>query len=295
MFLRRDHFVVAAVISIACLAVFIPRETAAVSCGGASHALTLSSGTVSPGSGWVDDRFTFSVTYADNNGCTPERIVVIVSGVGEFALNFDAGDLQTGATFVRRLRLPAGTWPYRFEAVSGTGVGKRTATLINVSPPYAVVMSPTPPPTPKPQPTQQSTPKPTPGSSTAPTATAAPSAPTTVPPPTLDPGHDQTPEAPPASAVPIPASGEPVTAPPPSSGPSPVPDAASGIDARVGPAGPNLPQPVQALLLSSLGTIVGLGVFLVIGRRLVDPEPSRAASMGERSMAWPDVPERDPR
>lgn len=308
MFLRRDHYV-AAVISIACLAIFVPRDTAAVSCGGQSHALTLSNGSATPPSGLAGDRFTFSVTYADNNGCVPERIVVIISGLGEFGLNFDSGDLHAGAVFVRRLTLQAGAWPYRFEAVSGTNVGKRTVTLINVSPTYVTVTTPTPPPTPAPTPsaTQGSAPKATPKpspkasskpppSTTSPTATTEPTpgAPTTLPPPPPTSAPSDAPAASSATARPSSSHGEPGTQGAPAGRRSPAPQPGIGQGDHVGPSGPGVPRPLAALMISGLGTITGLGFFLVLGRRLYDPEPARAGGLADGSVSRPDPMGRRP-
>jgi hypothetical protein len=296
MSIRRKHYV-AALISIAFLAASPPRDTIAASCGGQSHSLALSDGTVSPGSGELDDRFSFRVTYADNNGCAPDRIVVVIIGFGEFGLSFQAGDLREGATFVRRLQLPAGTWSYRFEAESGSGIGQRTVVLAAVDPRVVTVRAPTPAPTAKP------TPKPMPAPTTVPTpaVTSTPS-PTTIPAEPSPASSTQSPEGSPTAGPSSVAgsdqgSGQPfATANVRRTGDrSPEPQLVGGQSDQAPPSRPDLPRPVVALIISSMGTLVGLGLFVVLGRRLIDPRPSRATTAFERITLWTDPPDRSPR
>ena len=156
---------------------FAPAATSAASCAGSSHQLNLSNGAVTPGSGSTSTTFTFSVTYHDNGGCAPSRIVVVVSGLAPFTLGYTSGSLTNGATFQAKVTLPAGTRGYEFEATSGNGNGKRNAALKNVSPATVVVTSPpkpTPKPTTKPAPTPTPTPAPTPRQNPTPTPTPTP-------------------------------------------------------------------------------------------------------------------------
>jgi hypothetical protein len=48
--------------------------------------MSLSNGTVSPGSGTTATSFRFSVRYTDNADCAPTQITVTVMGVGTFSL-----------------------------------------------------------------------------------------------------------------------------------------------------------------------------------------------------------------
>jgi hypothetical protein len=268
--------VIAIVLSIAALS---PRETAAATCTGKSHTLVLSDGTVSPGSGSTDVRFAFTVTYADSNGCSPDRVVVMIVGIGEFALSYTGGDLEMGATFGRDLTLPAGSWSYSFEASSGSGAGRTTFTFTNVDPPVVLVVAPTPKPTatPTPKPTATPTPKPTRRPTPAPTATPRPSASASTPPPASasPPSVDPSPSLPASVASPAPATAALGAAGP---GGSSRPGSGTGLPAgAVSPATAlddgNLPRPLLALLVSSVGTLGGLGLFAVLGAWLLDPRP----------------------
>src|SRR5258706_10526994 len=120
-----------AVILIATLSIVAPRGAAAAGCAGTSHELQLTNGTVSPGSGTAGSTFTFGVTYQDNGSCAPDRIVVVIEGLGTYALGYVSGNLASGATFRVKLDLPAGRRSYRFEASSGSGNGKRSVILKN--------------------------------------------------------------------------------------------------------------------------------------------------------------------
>jgi hypothetical protein len=251
--LRRVRPVFAVIAAVLLVAALAPRETAAASCAGKSHEMALSNGTVSPGSGTTADRFAFAVTYTDNDGCAPDRIVVAIVGVGEFALSRIRGDLQTGATFGRSMKLPAGDWRYRFEASSGSGVGLRTFTLTTVYPSRVQVVAPTP------RPTAGSTPSPTPAATPKPTRRPKPASSTT-PSPSSAP-ETQTPSAAPASPAPAAAAG-------------PVGTPHAGAAAPVAPFDVGrLPRPILAVIVSSVGTLVGLALFAVLGTRLLHPSP----------------------
>ncbi len=195
--MRRAFATVATTLALAagCLA-WGALPALAASCSGASHTMTLSNGTASPGSGLAGSSFTFSVTYTDNACGAPSAISVTVPGVGTIGLVAASStpDYQAGAVFQASTTLPAGAWTYSFSATSGTGNGLQTSTLATVSPAAVVVtVPPTPTPTPKP------TPKPTPAPTPTPKATATPA-----PKPTPTPRPTATP-TPKAAASPTPA------------------------------------------------------------------------------------------
>lgn len=224
-------------------------HTAAASCSGNSHALTLSGGAAAPGSGTTDTKFTFRVTYADNDGCAPDRIVVVVVGVGTFGLSYVAGGLQSGATFARSMRLPAGRWAYRFEASSGSGAGQRQAKLTKVTPSRVIVARPTPDPTQQPV----ATPVPTPRRTAAPTKS----------PPTPRPSVS-------ATATPIVSPPMPTPAVAPATvGPSRAPMVA------VNPTAPDPGAPIALLklLVALIGTVGGLVLFAALAGRLLPQAP----------------------
>lgn len=258
--LRRACDVLAIIAIVLASAVLAPRETAAASaCGArAKHTLVLSNGTVSPGSGSTATKFAFKVTYADSDGCSPDRIVVVITGVGVFALQRIQGDLQAGATFGLSMTLPAGRWSYSFEASSGSGPGLQSVKLLAVNPASVVVVAPTPRPTATPTPGPTAAPTPTP------TPTAGPTGKATVPP-----GPVTTPNVS-ATAGPAPPTG------------SPAPDgtalAGAGPQAPTPPGSTSaamlfdprlLPRPVLALVVSSVGTVLGLVLFAFLSGRLL--------------------------
>ncbi len=179
----------------------------AASCTGASHVMTLTNGTASPGSGPAGSSFTFSVTYTDNAGCAPTAIAVTVDGVGTTDLTASSTTYQSGVVFQRAMTLPAGTWTYRFGATSGSGNGTDSVILTTVSPAAVVVTSPPPPPpppTPKPTPTPtpRPTPAPTPTPTPTPTSTATPGP---TPTETASPAPSTTADASPSGAGPLPS------------------------------------------------------------------------------------------
>jgi hypothetical protein len=142
----------------------------------------LSAGKATPGTGTTATVFTFSVTYSDAKGCAPNWVRVTVNGVGTFPMTGGGTSYDTGVTFTRALKLPAGTHTYSFAASSGEGAGLQTTTLTSVSPPSVVVtVAPTPSPEPTPTPTTKPTPPPTPVPTPRPTPVPT-TAPTPVPP-----------------------------------------------------------------------------------------------------------------
>ncbi len=262
--------VIAVLLSVAALA---PGRVVAAACSGNSHTMTLSDGTVSPGSGTTSTDFSFTVVYTDNAGCLPDRIVVSIPGVGEFSLSHRKGDLGSGATFGRTMSLPVGVWQYRFEATSGNGPGLRTETFTEVDPAKVRVTAPTPRPTSEPSPTPAPTPEPGPAtpepSPDRPDRTAPPHTPRPTDPDTTPSGHDtRTPE--PAAAAVLPGSGP----------GGPADDSDQGI---TGPSGSTvleaLPRPALALIVSTAGTILGLVVYALLATRLLVPGPRRRASV----------------
>ena len=153
----------------------------AASCNGNGHEIVLSNGRATPGTGTTSTAVRFSVHYADSAGCAPSQVVVVVPGVGTFALSGSGSNYTTGATFSRAMSLPAGSHAYSFKATSGSGHGgEKTSALSSVSPSRVSIAAPTPRPTatpPPPPPTAQPAPpataQPAPPASTA---TAAPTA-----------------------------------------------------------------------------------------------------------------------
>ncbi|HEX5588801.1 MAG TPA: hypothetical protein VFX65_00735 [Candidatus Limnocylindrales bacterium] len=259
----------------------VPHDAAAASCSGQSHAVVLSGGAVTPGVGSTSTTFRFSVTYSDNAGCQPDTIEVVIGGVGRFALQQTGGDLTTGATFAHDMTLPAGAWTYAFETTSGSGPGLETFTLTGVNPAKAVVANPTPKPTPTPTPTQKptptprATPTPPPTPRVGPTATPGPSPSSSIGPST-DPSSSPSPGA---------------SAPAPTTAATPQPSAApAGVVATRPPSGHDgsgvpspfagpfdlgaMPRPLLSLAVASVGTVIGLGFFLLLSVRLLDPGSS---------------------
>ena len=149
----------------------VPTVTA-LSCNGASHDIVLSGPDASPRAGTPTTTIRFVVSYHDTGGCAPSRVIVIVPGAGQATMSATGGSPSTTMTFGGSLSLPVGTWGYRFEASSGTGAGKRTATIDG--PGTIVITSPAPTPTATPKPTPTPTTRPTPPPTPKPTATSAP-------------------------------------------------------------------------------------------------------------------------
>ena len=251
---RRIRPALAVIVAIMALAAFAPGATDAASCAGNSHVMSLSAGTTSPASGTSATSFTFRVTYTDNSACLPSAISVTVVGVGRFSLAYGGGNLQTGATYSRATRLPAGKWSYEFDASSGSGAGLQTRRFTNVSPPTVRVAAPAPGPTPKPTPKVK------------PPVTNPPATP---PPPTPTAG---------ATATAIPGPTDAATPEPSQVRPS-APPATQRITGGNSLAGPganaggfdlaSLPRPWLAAITSTIGTIGGLALFVLLGRRLL--------------------------
>src|SRR3990172_4575438 len=158
----------------------------AASCNSPSHQISLSSGSVNPGSGTAATSFTFSVVYRSNAGCAPTTVEVVIAGVGTFPMAGSGTHYEAGVTFGRTMTLPPGSHGYSFRAVAGSRSGVDTATLASVSPSTVTVVNPTatpvpatPPPTPRPPaPTASPTPVPTPTVTPSPSVSVSPSPPT---------------------------------------------------------------------------------------------------------------------
>jgi len=273
-----------------------PGATEAASCSGSSHELTLTDGKVSPGTGLTTTTFRFSVTYRDTKGCAPTRIVVVIDGVGEFPLSKLSGDLASGATFALDRTLPTGSRAYHFAASSGSGGGAKEFTLTAVTPPVVVVAAPTPPPTPVPteSPTPAPTPRPTPRPTSIPT-----SEPTPTPEATSSPTPGASPTAAQSPAVPA-ATKSPAGTKTPGHGASPAPSAATGgLGALPGgsptpsmaagslgsgptgsPDADGLPRPVLSLIVAGVATLLGLWLFLQLGRPVLGLSTGSGLGLG---------------
>ena len=242
--------------------------------------------------------------YADVAGCAPSVVEVLVSGVGRYGLSGPATGVEVGVTYATAVTFPRGSWPYRFEATSGSGPGQRTVTLAAVSPARVVISVPTPKPTEKPTPRPTVAPAPTPrptrtprptADATGPASTAAPASTTAASPtlvaaspsaaaPTatvsghvaiggLDPGGRSGGPTPPASR----AGGRPADAP---IAPSSRAFLALGID-------PALAIPVGAW---SLTTALGVILFAYVVRRPIRDGESGGSALGAVIAGGPVVP-----
>lgn len=279
-----------AVSAVAILVVLLAAAppVSAASCRGASHAVTLSAGSASPGSGTTGTPFTFSVRYASNANCAPSSVTVLIHGVGTYALTATSTNYQEGVVFSRTLTLPTGSHAYRFSATSGTGVGEQSVILTSVNPDTVTVTAPTPLPTPSPTPVP--TPKPTPPPTPVPTPVPATPAPAPVaPPPAAAPGGPVATPAPVAKPAPAddpPASpgaspdGSPELSPTASPSPSDEPAASatgsdehdSWVGAPLLPGSPTDPKaPIKPTLLGpeSTETLVPLLLSIVAGTGLL--------------------------
>jgi len=281
---RRIAGVIAVLLSVIAT---VPREASAASCSGASHQMVLSTGAASPGSGTTATSFRFSVAYKDNSDCTPSSITVTINGAGTFNLAYVSGDPSSpaGATYARSLTLPAGTHAYHFTATSGSGAGELTTTLTSVTPPMVVVVAPTPVPTPKPtpKPTPRPTPRPTPVPTPIPTpgSTPTPLIPTAEPSPAVTPvpAVSTTPApsaAPVAVGVPLPPRPRGAVSPiDETSRPAIGSDDTPRANAQASPFDPGrLPQPVLALIVASIGTAGGLGLFMLLATPVLGLAPN---------------------
>jgi hypothetical protein len=246
---------------------------AAASCNGGSHAVTLDSGRVSPGTGGTSTRFVFSVRLRDNAGCAPTKVEVVIQGYGRYRLTGTGNDYRGGVIFSGTARVPVGRWTYSFYAEGGSGAGARTVNLLAVSPSSITVTAPPrPTATPRPPATPRPTPRPAPRPSKLPTVAVVPnpSPPPATPAPSTSERPALTPE--PSSSGSMwtadsnPAAGDEGTAPGPLGPPSGVVIARSaGTSARASGSGLSIrlgfdATPVLAWTCASL-----LGVALFAG------------------------------
>lgn len=232
----------------------------AASCNGASHQLSLSDGSASPGAGTTSTVVTFSVRYTDNAGCAPSSITVAIPGVGTIVMSAIQTSYANGVIFSRSLNLPPGTHTYSFSATSGSGRGEQSVKLTSVAPSSVIIRAPVPPPTPVPTATPAPTaPPPTPAPTAKPTAAPAPTPPPTPPTAVLPP-----------SPAPVPPTASPPTASPPTSPPP---------EGNVSPpAGPATSEPASA---SPSASAVG-GVVV--------PGPARPPTQGGGVIGSPTDP-----
>jgi hypothetical protein len=276
--------------------VLLPTATPvqAASCKGASHEMTLSAGTASPGFGTTATSFRFSAVYTDNADCPPISITVTISGVGTFPLSPTGTMLSGGEVYQRSMTLPAGRRTYHFAATSGEGSGEVTVQLPTVRPVELIITAPTPAPTPTPKPATPAptpkavthtapTPAPTPKPATPPPATAAPTpapSPTTEPteaPASVDPSESPaaersaSPEASDGAGEPLPSESEAVAESSASGavGPGGV---IGGRDTGPGQAGP---WAMVVIGLASLGVLL----LFALGRRRDDESGSATATV----------------
>ena len=255
----RRLFAVLAVAAVLSWVATAPERASAASCSGNSHTMKLSSGAVAPGQGTTATKFTFSVTYTDNDSCVPDRIVAVVVGVRTIDLSYVSGSLQSGATFARTVMLPVGSWSYRFEASSGSGAGRRQAKLTNVSPAKVIVRAATANPTSRPAATAAPTPRATPASTKPPPSPRASKA---------------------APATPIDTT--PVPTPDWTPLPTVVPSGAGIVHASTQPnSGP--PIAVLKLVVAGISTVGGLVLFAALSGRWLTPA---------RRVAIPPAPRR---
>ena len=251
-------------------------QVRAASCSGASHEVSLTNGSVTPGLGTTATVFSFSVVYTSNAACTPTSVQVTVEGVGTVEMSATGTDYAGGVTFRRAMTLPPGSRAYSFRAISGTGAGSRTVQLTNVSPAMVTVLSPTPAPTqaptPIPPPPPPSTPRPTSPPPPPPTATPLVTA---LPVPTPIPSATESNDA--VAVVPSPPS---VGGPGAWGQPGPYP---SNSPPQVAPASvPGIPDSSTSLTVWLVATVGGLGLFLLLNRpprQLGSSSPVRGATL----------------
>jgi len=261
----------------------ISAPVRAASCSGASHKVTLSSGSVTPGSGTTATLFTFSVVYTSNAGCAPASVQVTVDRVGTVTMTPAGTNYAAGVTFRRTMTLPAGTRPYSFRAVSGSGAGSETVVLTSVSPAVVTVVSPTPAPTPVPPPPPPPPPPtaPPPPPATPTPSLAASSSPSAAPSGTQSGG---------IAVIPSP----PAAAGPGGSRPGSHPSTEAPRAAAILPALPGQNAGLGVWLVATLG---GLGLFLILNRptRQLESSASPAGAAGQPRPLDRAPPESTPR
>ena len=259
--------------------------------------LTITGGTVSPGTGSPSTTFTFSVTVSDTTGNAPAWVRVRVRGTWS-DLAPTGSDWAGGVVFKGTRSLPAGSWGYTFRARSSGGINcdhtqvDPARVVVTAPPPPTPTPTPTPTPaptpTPTPKPTAKPTAKPTPRPTARPTARATPkptkkpaAKPTAkpTPKPTKKPAAKPTPASTAIAAAATPGgSGSTSTASPAT---TPSPRAAvggtvgSGGSSGTGDGGSSVLGPLFGLLAVAAAAC---GMFLLVGRRRRrrDDEPVKA-------------------
>ena len=179
--------------------------------------VTLSQGSISPANGTPATTFTFTVTYTNSTGGTPNRARVRFGDFSQIVLT-GSGNTQAGVTYSGSTTKPNGTWTYMFRF-------RTNATWCETSTGTFAVATATPPPTPKPTPvpTPRATPKPTPKATPKPTAKPTPKPArkaVATPKPSRKPRASAKPAASPVATA---TAGEPSPADGPSADPSPSP------------------------------------------------------------------------
>jgi Bacterial SH3 domain len=282
--------------------------------------LTITGGTVSPGTGSPTTTFTFAVTVSDTTGSPPTWVRVRVQGTWS-DLAPTGSDWTGGVLFTGTRQLPVGSWGYVFRARTAGGI---TCDHTQVNPSRVVVTAPPPPPpptpTPTPKPTPTPTPKPTATPTPKPTATAVPrSTPKPTPKPTPKATVKPTPKPTPkptkapakAPTKTKTATPRPVAAPAsPSDDASPTESPSGALAGVVGAAGggasggPGPGGEESSVIMPMFGllalTTAMCGIFLLVGRRRrrrdddavgarhVDPSPVPAPVVAEPMTAIVD-------
>jgi len=284
---RAVVLVAVALATVAWLSPVTSGHVQAASCNGASHPTpVLDDGSASPGSGTTATRITFRVRYVDGAGCPPNRLDLVVVGLGRYRMTGNGTAFTSGVTFSVSRKLPVGSWPYYFAGTSGSGTGERSVALTKVSPTEVVIKAAAPKPTAKPTP--KPTPRPTPKPTARPRSTSAPS--TTAKPGTASP---RGPSASPAAATATSTPGHPYAGPTGGSGGGggPTRPAGGGLDGGSSWAlgvDPGIGLPLAAWSLTTAFGVVTFGVLLLpVRRRRGSPEidPAGLTLLGSSTVA----------
>lgn len=205
--------------------------------------LHLSSGGVTPSTGFAGDGFSFSVTYTSHDDVGPLAVELLLDGAVHPMATVIPGDtdFKSGVRYRTTLTLAAGTytWTVRATHLHGLSDVWTAAAPLTVSP------------KPSPKPTPAATPRPTP----APTTATPPPTPRPTPRPTPQPTSDVPTSSGsagggPGSASPAPSG---TTGAGTSSGPAPGASSGPGVGPTSGgPTGSPTPSPVP--LIGAAGT-----------------------------------------
>ena len=225
--------------------------------------VTLSQGTVSPANGTPATTFTFTVTYTNSTGATPNRARVRFGDFSQIVLT-GSGNTQAGVTYSGSTTKPNGTWTYMFRfRTNATWCETPTGTFVVATATPTPKPTPTPTPKPTPVPTAKPTPKPTAKPTPKPTAKPTPK-PTRKAVATPKPSRKPRPSAkPPASPVATAGEPSPSDGQSPSPTPSPTQNGAIAIVRGTNGSPPGSGPPLDlAGLPGAVGGIV-LNPFLV--------------------------------